>query len=88
MNNLGIASDGGATAKQIQHERHPADNPNYPDAHFRTNSEKGKWVQEQIESLSKGSSREQERARRLRNAQDIRRRIFQREDYHHAQPYL
>lgn len=89
MNNLGIASDGGATAKQqIQHERHPADNPNYPDAHFRTNSEKGKWVQEQIEQLSKGSPSEQERARRLRNAQDIRRRIFRREDYHHAQPYL
>ncbi len=89
MNNLGIASDGGSTAKQqIQHEWHPADNPNYPDAHFRTNSEKGKWVQEQIENLSKGSPREQERARRLRNAQDIRRRIFQREDYHHAQPYL
>jgi hypothetical protein len=89
MNNLGIASDGGASAKQqIQHERHPADNPNYPDAHFRTNSEKGKWVQEQIEQLSKGSPSEQERARRLRNAQDIRRRIFRREDYHHAQPYL
>lgn len=89
IDNLGIASEGGATAKQqIQHERHPADNPNYPDAHFRTNSEKGKWVQEQIENLSKGSPREQERARRLRNAQDIRRRIFRREDYHHAQPYL
>ncbi len=89
MNNLGIASEGGATAKQqIQHERHPADNPNYPDAHFRTNSEKGKWVQEQIENLSKGSPIERERARRLRNAQDIRRRIFRREDYHHAQPYL
>nr|CAI9750451.1 pilot protein for DNA ejection [Microvirus sp.] len=89
MNNLGIASEGGSSAKQqISHERHPADDPNYPDAHFRTNSEKGKWVQEQIESLSKGSPREQERARRLRNAQDVRRRIFQREDYHHAQPYL
>lgn len=89
MNNLGIASDGGATSKQqIQHERHPADDPNYPDAHFRTNSEKGKWVQEQIEQLSKGSPSEQERARRLRNAQDIRRRIFRREDYHHPQPYL
>lgn len=88
-NQLGTPPSGGATAKQqIQHERHPADNPNYPDAHFRTNSEKGKWVQEQIENLSKGSPREQERARRLRNAQDIRRRIFQREDYHHAQPYL
>lgn len=89
MHNIGIASDGGASAKQqIAHERHPADNPNYPDAHFRTDSGKGKWVQEQIESLSKGSPREQEKARRLRNAQDIRRRIFRREDYHHAQPYL
>lgn len=89
MNNLGIASDGGATAKQqVQHERHPADDPNYPDAHFRPDSGKGKFVQEQIEELSKGSARDKERARRLRNAQDVRRRIFQREDYHHAQPYL
>lgn len=86
---LGIASDGGASAKQqLVHERHPADDPNYPDAHFRPDSGKGKWVQEQIEELSKGSARDKERARRLRNAQDVRRRIFQREDYHHAQPYL
>ena len=88
-NNLGIASEGGSSAKQqIEHERHPADDPNYPDAHFRTGSDKGKAVDAQIDVLRKGSPSEQERARRLRNAQDIRRRIFQREDYHHAQPYL